>query len=128
MNIRSLTPNVAVSDQLVPADIAELKAQGFKAIVCNRPDGEADGQPAWSAIEGVARAAGLETAYIPVVPGQVSDEQALEFREVVTGLPKPVVAFCRTGTRAAQLWALAARDRLSTEEVIRTTAAAGYDL
>ena len=58
----------------------------------------------------------------------MGDDQALAFREAVTGFDKPVLAFCRTGTRSAQLWALAARDRLSSDEVIRMAATAGYDL
>lgn len=128
MDIRRITPNVAVSDQVMPEDIAVLKAMGFKAIIGNRPDGEVADQPSWSAIESAAQAAGLKTAFIPVTPGQLRDDQALEFRAAVTGFDKPVLAFCRSGSRSAQLWALAARDRLSTDEVIRMAATAGYDL
>ena len=128
MDVRTVTPNVSVSPQITPADVKELAAMGFKAIVGNRPDGEEPGQPDWSEIADAADAAGLEYAFIPVTPGQMSDAQALEFREVVTGFDKPVLAFCRTGTRSSQLWALAARDRLSTDEVIRMAATAGYDL
>ena len=128
MDVRTITPNVSVSDQITPDDIAQIKAMGFKAIVGNRPDGEGGDQPAWAEIDAAAKAAGLATAYIPITPGQMSDAQALEFREVVTGFDKPVLAFCRTGTRSSQLWALAARDRLSTDEVIRMAATAGYDL
>lgn len=128
MDVRTITPNVSVSDQITPDDIADIRAMGFKAIVGNRPDGEGDDQPAWAEIEEAAAAAGLNTAYIPITPGQMGDEQALQFRAAVTGFDKPVLAFCRTGTRSAHLWALASRDRLSTDEVIRMAATAGYDL
>ncbi|MEO8618742.1 MAG: TIGR01244 family sulfur transferase [Sphingomicrobium sp.] len=128
MDIRTITPNLSVSGQITPAEVAELKAMGFKAIVGNRPDGEEAGQPEWAEIARAAQDAGLETAYIPITPGSLSDEQALAFREAVTGFDKPVLAFCRTGTRSAQLWAIAARDRLSSDEVIRMAATAGYDL
>lgn len=128
MDVRTITPNVSVSDQITPDDIAAIRAMGFKAIVGNRPDGEGDDQPHWAEIEEAAAAAGLKTAYIPITPGQMADDQALAFREAVTGFDKPVLAFCRTGTRSAQLWALAARDRLSSDEVIRMAATAGYDL
>lgn len=128
MDVRTITPNVSVSDQITPDDIAQIRAMGFKAIVGNRPDGEAPDQPDWAEIEEAAAAAGLATAFIPITPGQMSDDEALAFREAVTGFDKPVLAFCRTGTRSSQLWALAARDRLSTDEVIRMAATAGYDL
>ena len=54
--------------------------------------------------------------------------RALAFREAVTGFDKPVLAFCATGRRSATTWALAARDRLSTDEVVRMAATAGVDL
>lgn len=128
MDIRTITPNLSVSGQISPSDVAELKAMGFKAIVGNRPDGEEAGQPEWTEILKAAEEAGLATAFIPITPGTLSDEQALAFRKAVTGFDKPVLAFCRTGTRSAQLWAVAARDRLSSDEVIRMAATAGYDL
>jgi uncharacterized protein (TIGR01244 family) len=31
-----------------PRMIADLCEQGFRTIICNRPDGEEDGQPAFS--------------------------------------------------------------------------------
>ncbi|EIM94711.1 hypothetical protein WQE_42969 [Paraburkholderia hospita] len=39
-----------------------------------------------------------------------------------------VLAYCRTGTRSATLWALSQADKLSVSEIERTTAKAGYDL
>lgn len=128
MDVRPISPNVWVSGQIQPEEVAALKEMGFRAIVGNRPDGEEAGQPAWEDIVSAAEAVGLATAYIPITPGQLGEEQALAFREAVTGFEKPVLAFCRTGTRSTQLWALAARDRLSTDEVIRMAATAGYDL
>jgi sulfide:quinone oxidoreductase len=128
MDIRPLNPNVWVSDQITADDIPVLKEMGFRAIISNRPEGEEVAQPAWPDIAAAAAAAGLGSAHIPVEPGNLTDEQVLEFRESVTGFNKPVLAFCRSGSRSAQLWALAARDRLSTDEVIRMAATAGYDL
>lgn len=128
MDVRTITPNVSVSDQISPDDIATIRAMGFKAIIGNRPDNEAPDQPAWAEIKEAAEAAGLKTAFIPITPGRMGDDQALAFRKAVTGFDKPVLAYCRTGTRSSQLWALAARDRLSTDEVIRMAATAGYDL
>jgi len=128
MDVRTITPNVSVSGQIRPDDVAQLKAMGFRAIVGNRLDGEDEEQPAWAEIEEAARDAGLEAVHLPVPRGTIMDSQVSEFRDVVTGLPKPVLAFCATGNRSARLWALAARDRLSPDEVTRMTATAGYDI
>ena len=125
---RQLDDKVWVSEQIHPDEVAALVGQGITMLVNNRPDGEEPGQPDWSQIADAADAAGLEYAFIPVTPGQMSGAQAEEFRRLVTDMPKPVLAFCRTGTRSIQLWSLAARDRLSTDEVIRMAATAGYDL
>ena len=40
MDIRHLAPGLSVSEQIFPSQLAELKAAGFRAIICNRPDGE----------------------------------------------------------------------------------------
>jgi len=47
MNIKQLTANLSVSAQVMPADMAEIAAAGFKSIICNRPDGEAGDQPSF---------------------------------------------------------------------------------
>ena len=49
MDIKPLNPGISVSPQIAPGDMAEIAAQGFKAIICNRPDGEEAGQPSSSA-------------------------------------------------------------------------------
>ena len=79
MDVRPISPNVWVSDQIQVEDVGKLKDMGFRAIVCNRPDEEEAGQPAWAGIVMAADDAGMSTAYIPVKPGQVGDDQAMEF-------------------------------------------------
>ena len=86
MDVRRITPNVAVSGQIQPEDVSALADLGFKAIVCNRPDGEAADQPSFGVIEAAAREAGLAAAFIPVTPPSPTDEQALAFRGAVTPL------------------------------------------
>jgi uncharacterized protein (TIGR01244 family) len=45
MNIKWIDDRFSVSPQVVPADLAAIKAAGFVAIINNRPDGEEEGQP-----------------------------------------------------------------------------------
>jgi sulfide:quinone oxidoreductase len=43
-------------------------------------------------------------------------------------LPKPVLAYCRTGMRAATLWALSEAPRRALPDIVAAARAAGYDL
>lgn len=60
MEIRKITDDLSVSPQFAPADVAAIKAAGFRAIICNRPDGEGADQPDFDAIEAAAKVEGLE--------------------------------------------------------------------
>mgnify|MGYP000574934549 FL=1 len=128
MNIKSLTDVLSVSPQIAIAELPEIKAQGFRSIVCNRPDGEDDGQPSFEEVSAAAKAQGLEMIWQPVV--RVSDEDAQVFAKALTDLPTPTLAYCRSGTRCSTLWALsqAASGAMSTDEILAAASAAGYDL
>lgn len=104
MNIRFLSNNYAVAQQITPADIDDLREQGFAALVCTRPDGEEAGQPAFAAIGAQARAAGMEAFWLPVTPGRITDADRAAFAVLYANAPKPVLGFCRTGLRAETLW------------------------
>ncbi|KVT86739.1 NAD(FAD)-dependent dehydrogenase [Burkholderia ubonensis] len=99
MNIRKLTDTLSVSPQITAADLPALSAAGFRAIVCNRPDGEGPDQPT-----------------------------VAEIRAAAAPLDAPVLAYCRTGTRSATLWALSQAGLRPLDDIVATAAAAGYDL
>ena len=128
MDIRSLTGELSVSPQIAPADLAALAATGFRSIVCNRPDGEGADQPLFSELERAAEACGLQARYLPAESGKVSDEQGTEFAALMAELPKPVLAFCRTGMRSTTMWALSQSGRLPLPQIIETATRAGFDL
>jgi len=128
MQVRRVSDELAVSPQISVADVHEIAAQGFKGIVCNRPDGESGDQTGYGEIEAAARAKGLEIVWQPVISGQMSDEEGVKFGEIVDGLPGPVLAYCRSGTRCIMLWALSQAEKQPTAEIVRKAAAAGYDL
>jgi uncharacterized protein (TIGR01244 family) len=104
MDIEYLSPTFAVSPQIQPADIRGLAGAGFRAIINNRPDGEAPDQPCSDDLEAEARRLGLIYRHIPVVPGQATDADARAFAAALDEADGPVLAFCRTGNRAAGLW------------------------
>lgn len=128
MNHKRLSPIVSVSGQISPQDVASAKDAGFRAIICNRPDGEGADQPGFHEIETAAKAAGLEVRYIPVAGGMVSEADVAAFEAALRALPGPVLAYCRTGTRSATLWSLAQATRLPLTEILAATSAAGYDM
>jgi sulfide:quinone oxidoreductase len=128
MNIHSLDATLSVAPQLSPEDMVAVAAAGFRAIVCNRPDGEGADQPTFSEIEAAAREQGIEAHYLPVESGMVSDAKAEQFGELMRALPKPALAYCRTGTRAATLWALSEARSRTLPDIIAAGKAAGYDL
>lgn len=108
MEIRQINPRLAVSGQIGPDDIAAVAARGFRAIVCNRPDGEEAGQPRFADVAAAARAAGLEARHIPV-SGPVTDTQAAAFGAALSDLPAPVLAYCRSGARSTAIWSAGAQ-------------------
>lgn len=128
MEYKTISETITVSPQIRAADVPAIAAAGYRSILCNRPDGESPDQPGFAEIEAAARTAGLETWFQPVISGKVTDRDSADFRAAIAALPKPVFAYCRTGTRCAILWSLAQAGELSVEEIMRATKSAGYDL
>ncbi len=129
MEIKKIDKGLSVSPQIAASDVAELKKQGFRSIICNRPDGEGADQPTFAEIEKVAKKAGLEARYVPVVSGRVQDEDAEKFGAALSELPKPVFAYCRTGTRSATLWSLDQGAKgTALPDILAATKNAGYDM
>jgi sulfide:quinone oxidoreductase len=128
MDLKKITEKTAVSPQITPQDIAAIKEAGFRAIICNRPDSEGPDQPSFEEIEAAAKKVGLEAAYVPVTSGKVRDEDVESFGAALKDLPRPVLAYCRTGTRSATLWSLHESKKRPMHEILAATKAAGYDM
>jgi sulfide:quinone oxidoreductase len=128
VEIKNLTPRFSVSEQITVADMPLLMQAGFKSIICNRPDGESSDQTNFKEIEQAAALQGLSVRYLPVEPGKVTDEQGQTFAELIDQMPKPILAYCRTGMRSASLWALANAGTVPLSSIIELTGSAGYDI
>ena len=127
--IRRIDDRISVAPQISPEDVAEIAAAGFTAIVNNRPDGEDMGQPDGATIRAAAEAAGLAYAEIPVTQAGFSHPQIDAMAKVLADSEGPVLAYCRSGTRSCNLWALAAAKTEGHPDTLMTKAAAsGYDL
>ncbi len=128
MDIRKISSKIFVSPQIAPEDIPRLKDEGVRAIICNRPDGEGPDQPSFEEIEAAAKSAGIEARYVPVQTGMVTDENVAQFAEALSDLPRPLLAYCRSGTRSATLWSLNEAGQRPMPEILSATKAAGYDM
>lgn len=128
-DFRRVTDDLSVAPQISVADVAEAARQGFKTIVNNRPDGEDPGQPTEAEIAAAAKAAGLAFVSVPVRGGPTPDQVA-QTAELFAAAEKPVLAYCRSGTRSIVTWSLSqattgARPR---DELVNLGRDAGYDL
>lgn len=95
----------ATTGQLDLQDLDTVVAEGFCSILCNRPDGEGGAeQPASEALGVRAEQLGLAFAYLPIPSVDFGEDDARAFTTVLAALPKPVLAFCRTGKRSTRLF------------------------
>jgi uncharacterized protein (TIGR01244 family) len=104
LSLRNLGPDVCVAPQLTPEAMAEAARLGFKSVVNNRPDFEhGPNQPSHADIEAAAIAAGLEYRFLPVDGGYQSPAEIEQMAQLLAELPRPLLAFCRSGARSARL-------------------------
>jgi uncharacterized protein (TIGR01244 family) len=106
MEYRQISDSYSVSGQITPEEIAAVKAAGFNSVICNRPDDEQPGQPSASSVKAAAEAAGLEFRHIPVISGQITAENVADQAEALDELKAPVFAYCRSGARCTNLYAM----------------------
>jgi len=126
---RKVTDQVFVAPQISVDDVARAAAQGFVLIINNRPDGEAPDQTPAAEIAAAAEASGLAYLWVPIT-GMPTRGQAEMVIEAVREASGPVLAYCRSGTRSINTWALGSAvtgDRSPTD-LVQLGAAAGYDL
>lgn len=105
MDVRQITDSYSVSPQIAPEEVADIKAAGFRTVICNRPDDEQPGQPSHDAIKAAVEAAGLNFRYIPVVSGQMTMQNVEDQAAALDEVEGPVLAYCRSGTRCTNLYA-----------------------
>ena len=128
MELKRINDHVSVSGQILPTDVAALRAAGFVAIINNRPDGESPDQTPSADMEKAAHGVGLAYHYIPLGREGVSPDMVEKTRSVLEGSNGPVFCYCRSGTRSTTLWALSQAGSMDAQEIISAAAHAGYDM
>jgi uncharacterized protein (TIGR01244 family) len=100
-----IAPDVCVAPQMTPQAMAEAARAGFRSVINNRPDFEhGPDQPTSAEVEAAALAAGLAYRHLPVAGGYQSPEEIAAFAALLAELPRPVLAFCRSGARSTRLY------------------------
>ncbi|MBD8525249.1 TIGR01244 family sulfur transferase [Pseudomarimonas arenosa] len=125
---QALESRLAVAAQISTADVTAIAAAGYRALICNRPDGESDDQCDAATIAAAAQAQGLPFRYLPVLGSAIDSAAIAAFRQALNELPTPILAYCRSGNRSTLLWALAEAGRRPLAEIESRAAAAGISL
>ncbi|MFY0691068.1 MAG: TIGR01244 family phosphatase [Paracoccaceae bacterium] len=104
MEPKKLSEEFSACAQLSTDDMPLVHALGYKTVLCNRPDGEEISQQLFESMEKAAKNAGLTVHYLPVISGGPSPEEIAEFTKLYDDLPKPILAYCRSGGRSTKLY------------------------
>jgi uncharacterized protein (TIGR01244 family) len=103
--LRQIADDVYVAPQLDASDMAEVARLGFKSVVNNRPDFEGGpSQPPAAVVGAAAAALGLNYRHLPFDNGPHSDEEVAAISAQMAQLPRPLLAFCRSGARSTHLF------------------------
>jgi len=117
------TPEFATLPQIGIDDLATIAAAGFKTVINNRPDGEGGAsQPTSTQLAEAAQAQGLAYVHLPVTSGNITEDNRADFSRLIAEMPKPIVAFCRSGTRSTHLFMMTRS--MSTSQTTASTPAA----
>ena len=129
MTFRQLTERIYASPQIGVAEVDQAAQSGIGLIINNRPEDESDDQTPGAAIAAAAAAAGIGYVAIPVSHVGFSEAQVTAMATALASTDKPVLAYCRSGTRSTLLWALAEASAGKSPHALAAAAAqAGYDL
>jgi uncharacterized protein (TIGR01244 family) len=128
MDIRQLSDTYAVSPQIAPEDVAALKAAGYVAIICNRPDPEVPPGLHAERIAEAAAAEGLAFTVNPVVHGALGMDNVVRQGEAIAAADGPILAYCASGNRSSIVWALSQAGTIPTDDLIEAAARGGYNL
>ena len=107
MPFKQVSPIFSVSGQLTLDDVRDSAAQGFKTIICNRPDNEEATQLASKNVQEQAEALGLKFIYIPVSPSGPTASDVAKMRAALDTVPSPVLGYCRSGARSSKVFEMA---------------------
>jgi uncharacterized protein (TIGR01244 family) len=124
-----ITPQFAVTDAMAPEDFATAAALGFRAVLSNRPDGEAAAQMTARQESILAWRNGLKFRHVPAAKLDLFTDEVVEaMGDAVAALDGPILAHCASGVRSAIAWAAASARTQNVDCVMAALRQAGFDL
>lgn len=106
-----LTQGIFIQKQPTQLEMSQFKTRGFSTVVDLRPDGESADQPSSKEMSDIAEANGLKFYYVPVKPGNISEQSIDLLADALKDSSQPVLMYCRSGSRAARTWSLVEASR-----------------
>ncbi len=106
MNYLKLNDQVSVSGQLCPSDLDKLADEKIELLVCNRPDGEDEGQATFEEISKIAQEKGIKTKLLAFSSYQIQNEDRDKLVDIIKE-NKRTHLYCRSGARSKRLWRMA---------------------
>jgi len=103
MHIEQLTTQVSASDQMTIKDVATIANMKVELLVCNRPDGEDEGQIPYEDIAIEAKRLGMEPILMPFSSYQITEPNRDELIKLIESR-KRIHLYCRSGSRCKRLW------------------------
>lgn len=105
MEIRPIAEGIAVAGQITATDITAIADLGFRTLISNRPDTEPGTVP-HDEIRAAAERAGLVYHYVPVHLSGITEANINDMSAAMKNAERPVLAYCRSGGRCANLFQL----------------------
>lgn len=126
--IVQITPHFSVSGEIKESALEQLAKKGVDTLINVRPDNECEDQVNDQDWQRLAQKYDLNYVFIPVVSCQYDESDIQRFKAGLALSTNCAHSLCRTGTRAAHLWALANQENMSFTEIETLLKNAGYDL
>ena len=126
--IAQITKQFSVSGELTESELNSLAKQDVDTLINVRPDNECENQISDQIWRTLARKYHLRYFFIPVKSGYYTKRDVEEFKAALLQSSKRVHSFCRTGTRASHLWALANKNKRSFADLQAALQIHGFDL
>jgi uncharacterized protein (TIGR01244 family) len=130
MRVLKVSDKLHVAGQPAMEHIGQLIENGFAAVINNRQEGEESGQLPVRDVELVLKGAGRNHIHIPVTLSTFEEHHVRRFQDAVAQADGPVLAHCRSGTRALSLHVMGEvlDGRMEKDAVVAFGAERGFDL
>jgi len=128
MAFAMITDQYSVSGELSEQDFEVLNELDITLLINARPDNETENQKSDAEFQALCAQHSIDYVHVPVKPGQYSELDVKAVSEALCKAKGKVHGFCRTGARAAHLWALTQKEHQPFEALQQKAKTHGYCL